>query len=82
MQGQVSRPAETEIYLESPVKLAAQARIQLGGEGFDELGLDQCVFISDGFPNVRGASGSYFTRVNVMGMDRSLTRALKKVRSG
>jgi CheY-like chemotaxis protein len=79
---EISKPAETAFFLGSAVKIGAGTRVSLQSRQLEELALGECVFVAEGKPNVRGLNGLYFTRVNIMGLSRPLTRIIKKAKVG
>jgi CheY-like chemotaxis protein len=74
----ISRPTETGFFIECPIKLSVGLPVTLHCKALKKAGMDDCVYIAELSPGVRGASGFYFTRINIAGLSQSLTRAFKK----
>ena len=77
LPAQISRLSETGFVIGSAVRVNARTGIRLYSEQLQGLGLDSCIFVTEDAPGVRGVSGYYYSRVNAIGLKRSLTRALK-----
>jgi CheY-like chemotaxis protein len=73
----VSHPSETGFCIGAAVKITPSTTVRLHSVQLRDLGLDSCVFVTEENPAMRGVSGFYYSRVNVIGLKRSITRALK-----
>jgi CheY-like chemotaxis protein len=69
----ISRIAETSLNLESPVRLEVDSQILLSMETLSSTGLKDCVLVTSPPVGARNPSGLYTSRVNAVGIKKTLT---------
>lgn len=75
---QITKLSPTNFFLDSPIKIASDAKIQLQGEKLEGLGLADCLFVTDSTPFVRAVSGQYSGKVNAVGLKKTILSKSKK----
>ncbi len=69
---EITKLSATSFYLDSPLKIGAETQIELEGAGLDELGLKQCLFVTDKVPFTRALSGFYTGKINALGLKKAI----------
>lgn len=75
---EVTKVLDTGLMIESPIKVAEASPVQLRSEKLKEHGLSTYFFQTQNEPSVRGVTGRYFSRVNVIGLNESIIKKLRK----
>ncbi len=79
VSAQIGNASGTGFLVESPVKLAASTRVTIEAPLLDQAGLGNAIYVTDQVAGYHGASGNYFSTVNVAGLDETLARKLRKL---
>lgn len=74
VNAQVTKIEETSLTLESPVRIAAQTRIELQPSPIPAVDTSKYPLLSDSEPGRRGISGRYITTVHIVGLDQTISR--------
>ena len=75
---EISRVSDTGFFLESPIKLSGNVKISIEAEIFDKLEMKDIIFVTSEKPGSRAISGNYISRVNAVGISKSISRKLKE----
>ncbi|HUP56933.1 MAG TPA: response regulator [Bdellovibrionota bacterium] len=82
-EAEISRPEETCLFLASPVRIGLRASVAIRSKVLlEDYGLQDCLFVSDLSPGMRSTDGQYYTRIEVQGLKKTITRSVKKAKAG
>lgn len=77
LKTRVCQVGETSLLLESLARLSAGQTLNLSAESKATFGISESVMKTDSQPPERTGSGSFRTKVNVIGVDQSLVRKFR-----
>ena len=78
VQAEVTQVAETSFQLETSAKLAPSSRVGIKCEAFSRANLGSYLFQTHSHEAKRAVSGQYISRIDVVGLNETLLKKLKK----